>query len=491
MHSNNKKYLRPFFLVGLFSIIVIFAGEWQAAGALWVVILCLLPVMWAALQTSYLSLKIFCATALITETITVPMFYLQADRYAFGEHRPFGFTVLEAVPVFLILGLFLWLVVYLVKLSEGVIGRPVQWTDTRAPTASAGRAGDSARRQMPFFIGILLLMAISLPVKFWMFDMGIGIVGTPPPGLPFRLSGILFYLFNYIVPMIIGYFYLNTKRNSLLLALLVLVYAILIGLTSSSKGVVLLTTAPIIAFAWLDRRWTILSLSGFIAGFGVIIASVSRQIVHISDGLMTWSYTNLGTIETLRETLLRLEMSANMLFIFSDITKRVESFQGLLLSSQFNPDAVGGVWKLLLKAINNSWADLGHDAIHMEYLGYTIPIGFYGVAASLNSWMLMAVNKNLWMVLPFVIYTALTLIILEKNLMRVAHKYRLPLPIAQAVLFFTTFWFYTGPGTLEFRTLFVVSVIFSLLPVLHLGHHSARRARTNEVHHPGSSQQMR
>jgi hypothetical protein len=473
MRIKNKKYIHVLFaLGGLFSLFLLLAGKWDTAGALWVVMFSLLPALWVALSTSYLSLKIFCATALITQFITVPVFFLQADRYTFDNHRPFSFTTMETLPVFLILGMFLWLAASVVKISQSVIGKPVQWTDSSTHFYTAS----SVKHKPIFVIGIILLMAFSLPVKFWMFTMGIGIVGVSPPQLPFRLSGILVYTFGYIVPIGIGYLYHKTNRSSLLLSSLIAVYALLIGISSSSKGVVLLTTAPIIAFALLDRRWTILGVSGLLAGFGVILTSASREIVHISDGLTTGFFTNLGTIGTLAETLATLEWSPEMLLFFVDISKRVEGFQGLLLASRFNPDSVGGAWALFSKSIVGSWADLGHDAMHLEYLGYTIPYGFYNIAASLNAWMLMAANQNVLMVFPFVIYVALTLVILEKMLMRAAHKYRLPPQLAKVVLLLATLWFYTGPGTPEFIMLFTVSIIFGLLPALRLGH-TSRPAR--------------
>ncbi len=471
MRIKKNKYLRYLLvLAGLFSLILALAGKWQVAGALWVAIICLLPSVWVALRTSYLGLKIFCTTALITQVITAPVFYLQADRYAFGGHRPFGFTAMEALPIFLVLGLFLWLVACLVILCERVVGAPVQWADASLRAGGSALSAGAASRQTIFVIGIILLIAISLPVKLWMFEMGIGLTGAPSPQLPYRLSGILFYVFNSVIPLCIGYLYLKTHRKSLALALIISVYAVVIGLTAVSKGIVLLTIAPIIAFAWLDRRWAILGVSGFLVAFGVMVAAASREIVHISDGLTTGSFTGLGVLGTLVEVMARLEWSPEMLLIFADIAGRVEGFQGLLLASQFNPDTVGGAWAIFAKSINGNWADLGHDAMHLEYLGYTIPMGFYGVAASLNAWMLMAANQNLLMMLPFVLYAALTFVILEKMLMRIAHKYRLPLPLAQAVLFFVTLWFYTGPGTLEFRVLFTLSIVFGLLPALRLGH---------------------
>lgn len=465
---KNIFYL--FVLLCLVSLFLILADEWEAVGAFWIMIVCLLPAMWMALRTSYLSIKIFCATVLITQIITVPLFYLRPDRYLFDEHRPFSFTAVDALPIYLHLGIFLFLVATVLKVSQRLIGRPAQWTASRTiSNASGAMIAGRVRRQTMYVIAIFLLMLISLPVKFWMFDMGVGIVGAPPPRLPFRFSGILTYLFGYIIPLAIGYFYIKSKRNSLLLVLIISAYALLIGVSSSSKGIMLLTMAPIIAFAWFDRRWTILSLSGLMTGFGVLVVAASRQIVHISDGLTTGSFTELGTLGTLVKTFALLEWSPEMLFIFADITDRVEGFQGLLLASQFNSDAVGGAWNLFIKTINNGWISLDHDAMHLEYIGYTIPLGFYNIASSFNDWMFMATNKNPLMVLPFVAYAALTLIILERMIMRAAYKYRLSLHLAQAIVFLTTMWFYTAPGSREFLTLLLVSIIFGVLPAIRLG----------------------
>ena len=107
---------------------------------------------------------------------------------------------------------------------------------------------------------------------------------------------------------------------------------------------------------------------------------------------------------------------------------------------------------------------MGHDAMHIEYLGYTIPVGFYNVAASLNDWMMMATNRNIFMMLPFALYATTALILLEKSLWRASFKYRLALPIAQAILFTATMAFFVAPGSLEIRTLLSIIVLLMVLP---------------------------
>jgi hypothetical protein len=473
-----KSILYYWWIIALLIVILLLAGEGQTAGALGVVTVCLLPPLRVSLRTSYLSVKIFCATVLVTQVITVPMFYLLPDRYYFADHRPFSFTASEALPVFLILGLFLWLLVYFVRFSEKCFGAPVKFLKTnrglgnvgpsnmnKVAVSGARRIGIS-KRNLRYMITIVLLVVVMIPFNFWMFDMGIGLTGAAPPRLPYRLSGIFAYLQNYIFPGFLGYLYIKTKRRSFLLAVFLSVYALLLGICAVSKGVVLFVTAPIVAFAWLDKRWGILTFTILAAGFGVMMASSSRAIVHISDGFTTGSFTELGTLGTLEETFLRMEWSPERFLIFENIVGRIESFLGLFLASQFNPEAVGGAGAILIKVISNSWVDLGHDALHLEYLGYTIPLGFHNVAASFNAWMLMAVNNNILMVLPFAAYAAATLVILEKTLMRAAYKHRLPLNLAQSFLFFVTLWFYTGTGSEVFKALFSASVVLWFIAAL-------------------------
>lgn len=469
---NNRLIAYVLGIAGLFSLFLILVGEWEAASALWVTILCTLPAAWLALRTSYLGVKIFCATTLITQSITVPAFYLKADLYTLSDYRPFAFTAMDALPVYLILGLFLWLMVCVVKLTERAFGPPVKLdvVSLGVVMAAAATKPDRLSRNSTFVIGILLLMAISLPIKSWMFDMGIGLVGAPPPELPYRLSGVLFYSFNYLVPVAIGYQYIQTKRNSLLLALIMSLYAVLVGLASVSKGVPLMIIAPIIAFAWLDRRWAILGVSVIFTVLGVTIPVKAREIVLLATEVSSESFTDLGLLGTLAETLDQIFWSPSLLLAFVDIADRFEGFKGMFLASQFNTDAVGSSWDILLKVVSYGFlVELDHDAIHSEYLGHTLPIGFYGVGATLNSWMMMVVNKNILMVLPFAAHAAITLVLLEKTLMRAARKHRLPLRLAQSFLFLAACWFYTGPATLEFAVIFATSVILSFAPVLKVG----------------------
>lgn len=470
MRIKKHKVISNFlWVLGLFSLLLVLMNKWEMVGALWMVTFCLLPSMWLAMGTSYLGLKIYCATVLITQIVTLPSFYLQPDSYRFSNHRPFGFGALDALQAFLILGLFLWLLAFLVKIIECVYDSPLKQNAVANAMPDMDRRKEILSIHVPnhniIAISILCLMAISLPVKLWMFDMGVGLVGAPPPELPYRLSGILFYLFNYLVPFAVAYLYIKTKRNSLLLALTISVYAVLIGALSVSKSVVFIPIASIVAFAWLDRRPGILICGLILSGIGVLIVVGARAIVHVADGLD--SFTELGSLGTLMAVIVDFSWSPKMLLVFVDIASRFEGFQSMYLASQFDADAVGGAWNIFLKVSSfGQWGVVDHDAIHLEYLGYTYPKGFYGVAATFNSWMMMAVNKNNLMMLPFVIYAVTFLVVFEKTLKRVARKYSSPPAIEQSILFFAILWFYTGPANLTCFLFLAVSMIFSVFPVI-------------------------
>jgi hypothetical protein len=466
VRRDSQKYLKYLVSTACFaSLILIFLQEWAPAALIWVVLLSQLPAMLIAFRSKYLSLISFCLTSLITQIISVPVFYLDSDNYAFSAHRPFSFNISDAVPTILHLAVFQFLVASICIFFQRsiVANNGVEMISKRVPPTQyhVKKKHELSGKYIYF---ILLIIAFSLPAKFWMFDAGIGIVGTPPPRLPFRLTGILTYFFSWVIPLLIAYLYIKTSRNSIKLSLFISFYALMIGLLSSSKAVVLLVTFPIVLFAWVDRRWAIMILSACVAGLGAMIVEASRLIVHISDKSSTIAFTELGGIGTLVATLQYIEWSAALPRVFISVAGRIESFQGLYMASAFNADAVGGAFRIFLKAINGSWIDLGHDAIHIEFLGYTVPHGFYGVPASINAWMMMASNNNLIMIFPFVFYVASVILLLEKINLRLSCARGLTLPIRQAIIFFSILLFYTSPGGLEFLVLLIGLIIFALFP---------------------------
>jgi hypothetical protein len=460
-----------FYALTFLIIMLCFFDRSNIASALIIVLLCIQPSIYLASRTRYISLRLFCYITLITQLVTVPVFFLRSNDYEFSEYRPFGFSLTDIFPPFILLGIFLFLVAISVKLAQIIFGSPLHLPFLSQQVSDKDCLKNIVSKdEYPKIkiIGIFLAIVISLPLKFWMFDLGIGIVGVQPPLMPYKLSGILTYLFNMAVPILIGYLYIKTKRNSLVLALIIHAYSILIGVSAASKSAALFSIAPIFIFAFLDKRWIIFIFSILISGISILIASESREIIHIINGNSIEAYVDLGVIQTLFKTFQQLDWSWNLFFIYSSVVGRIFSFQDLWLSYNFNSEVVGGPISLFLSSIKTGLVRLDHDALHLEYLGHTIPYGFYGVGASLNSWMMMACNSALLMLLPFAIYAAATIIVLECSLMRVALKYEFSPNITNTLLFFFTLWFFAGPGSNEFLFIFISVIIFSYLPKLRL-----------------------
>lgn len=433
------------------------------------VVICLLPATWYALGTNYLTLKITCFTVLVTQIITVIQFYLQRNTYSFYNHRPFEFNALSGLEAFLILGVFLWILVFLVKMAGNIINFPFRYHRYIHSVSISNFSGEVVKinlQQNTFFsMSIILVIVLSLPIKLWMFNMGIGLVGVPPPQLPYKLSGILFYLFNYLVPILLAYLYIKTKRNSLSISFITSMYAVLIGILSVSKSVVLIPIAPIIAFAWLDKRWLIMFSSIFFASLGIMVVIAARSIVHTYDGFSMIAFIELGGVGTILEVFSNLSWSSEIYFVFIDLANRFEGFESMILASNFNSEAIGGSWNILLNLITfGTYSIIDHNSIHLEYFGYTLPSGIFGVGQTFNAWLLMAVNNNIFMILPFLIYASMVIIIFEDSILRASKKYLLSPAISNSILFFITMWFYTGPATLIFFIFLLFAVIFSILP---------------------------
>ena len=284
-----------------------FVGETQTLGAFWFVLLFLFPPAYIGFFSKNLALKVFCAIPFITQIISVPLFFITREEYAFYGHRPFEFTAIETAPVLLMVGIYMITVVFFVAIGSKLISllskkKSILIYGDKPRWSSNSSASVIANNKMKCFWGVVFLIAICVPIRSWMFNSGIAIAGTPPPILPYKLSGVLFYLFMYIVPLIIGYLYMNTSRDSYLLAILILSFAIFSGIASTSRGALLLTSMSVIYFAWIDRRWIILGISSSFIMVGFLLATASRVIVHISDGATTWSYNELGVVFTILET---------------------------------------------------------------------------------------------------------------------------------------------------------------------------------------------
>lgn len=313
------------------------------------------------------------------------------------------------------------------------------------------------------FVFIILLSAINL----WSYSNGVGLTGIEPPNLPFRLSGIIFYLMKYITPTVLAYLYFKTKRTWPLM-LLFLCYALIFGLCSVSKGAVIVIMFPVLVLAWLDGRKFMFAVASFGMLICISLAAGARTYVYaISDG-KTAADSSFGLF-TLLLTLLTDSNSLIFEYDFiplaiSQIAERIEGFNNLVMSQYYDPNAVVGAWGFILRMI---WADLvAFDTnLHsIQWQGNILPEGFYNGGSLLSNAVIIGNDGFEWIALSALV-TSIILIIIEKSCNRLKLRYEIfsllnvPVKFSLAFIFFTT----TG-GVVTFVYPFLLLFIFSYIP---------------------------
>ena len=101
---------------------------------------------------------------------------------------------------------------------------------------------------------------------------------------------------------------------------------------------------------------------------------------------------------------------------------------------------------MLTKVVHWGLIDLGHDAIHLEVLGYTVPKGFYNVSAGVLAYMLWAMGESWFFSLPFALLYALFLMIQEASLRVIAKRYAISSLYISPLLVVLTASYFISPG---------------------------------------------
>lgn len=465
-----------FVLMVLLSLLLALEDEGQTILAWWLATILLLPPLWLAFRSTFLTIRVILIIVFTTQLITVPGFFLNRDDFWLGEIKPFDYSAPEVAIIFLKVTIFLTSIcIFLQTISLYV-------PDINHQLA---RHSFQAHRSIPtvlkrpknawmYTLLLLLVIATIAPLNIWMFRNGFSLVGVEPPSLPFRLSGILHYFTKYIVPVALAYLYYKSPRT-LLPALLLLAYGLLLGLTSLSRSALVLVVLPILGLAWIEKKKVVL----FAIGVGLLISysliSRARDLVYfVADGI-SGALTDSGILLIAISLLGNLQLNFNLLSTaFMAILNRIEGFENLVLSSSYDPNAVsGGAFGFMLRIIWRPFAELDLDQHHLQWQGNTLPDGYVNGGALLSNMIIASNDSPLWILVAAMI-CAIVLFVLERSVRRIARRYSLPASIEFFVItILTIFFFIEGGGSVTFVLPLVLLIVVAWLP--RLGVHSVSR----------------
>jgi hypothetical protein len=465
--SISKKNLKVVALALLFifgiSIYLLLQGQTVAVATGLFVIVAFLPIYLASRLVKSALLQMLVGFACISQVINVPIFVISKDTYTYNGWsavRNFSFTIPEFVSIYSLLVFFLVVLVFCMALFTKLFNLPELPRSQNANKLPQRQAvSNQSRNNLLLLIVLLLIVA---PLNLWMFSKGISLVGISPPLMPFMLVGILHYLTAFIVPLVLAVLYSKTSR-AYAPAVLLMAYAFLLGATQVSKSAVLLVMLPVIYFAIKDRKYVLLGIAIFYTLGAIQIVMMLRNIVFVVTAGIAGADTTDGFMKAI-DILFNVGLeNFSVVDVFVMLANRIEGAQGIVLASQFNVDAIGGVAKAFKWLYFEGWDSLDVDSYHIEFIGHILPAGYMMVASGLLAKSLLITQSDPLYIVYFAINIALFLLLGEWISRTISVKYATR-DYYYIVGGIYILFLYIGIGTPAFLGLLAVLMLISLLP---------------------------
>lgn len=450
------------FIVGI-SFYLLSIGEDVAVVSGLFVTVAFLPIFLVSRFVDSIVLQMIVGISVFTQIVHVPMFVVRKDNYTdygWNAVKDFSFTVTEFIQIYSLLAFFLVVVIFYVAIFMKVFRfcqlPPSKIMENVKPHQA------TARKSLNYLILMTVLILLISNLNLWMFRNGISLTGIDPPSLPFRLVGILHYLTILILPLVLAVLYSKTSR-SYVSAIILMPYALLLGATQTSKGAVLIIMLPILYCAIKDRKYVLLGISS-------VFALTAVQIVVLLRGVVFSVVANKGSAESgdgLISAIGRLLDVGVTNFSFFDVFEmlinRIEGAQSIVLSYQFNVDAVGGVFEAFKWFYYDQWNVVDADTYHMEYIGVALPEGFVDMASSLLAKSLWMTHSQPLYIAIFAINVAFFILLGEWLARSISIKYAAREYFYIVGLVYVLF-FYTGSGSTLFLGLLTVLIFIAMMP---------------------------
>jgi hypothetical protein len=367
-------------------------------GAFWISLV-FVPVFgaitWPAIRSRNIVLQAFAVFMFIAQAIGAPFFWLNSSNYGgsgFGSVGSFQFDLGEFFLIYVWVAALYGALVWGTRKMDSYLwprrATVSQFLQQIQTTAAARTSHRTVRVYGALLVAFVAL--IMVPLNVFMSTNNIGTLGSLNDPLPYRLTGIMYYTRLYFAPLLIMLLFAKSSRSWMLVAL-TLGYALIAGLSSASRSVLLLSMFSVGYFAILDRQKVRLALTVVLGVLGFLLTSGSREYTYSSNAFvladafgMAWSIFLSGQI-TVFDTI-------------GGIANRLFGAQDMILAYQFVRE---DTWLAMVNYfMSGGRADaivpnLGRDLFDMDLEG----TGF-GVGIGTMAYLLILSHSNI-LVMPF------------------------------------------------------------------------------------------
>ncbi len=392
-------------------------------------------------------LKVICIFTFISHAITVPIFILSAEKFQYSHIKPFGFTGLEVLPILLVIGVFLFLLLLFTLALSGQFKGYIK--DIKLPLKVM-----QARNSLTPYLAILLIIIPFFFVNYWSFMNGISIVGLEPPKLPYRIVGITHYLTKYIIPLLIVYFYLKTKRP-LFLTVTIVIYSFYVGMTGVTKVPLLLTVAPVLWLLFLERKVKTLVFICLLTIVFIHIITISREYVFVKDYIDLHGDVFDVLFLGLEGKVTDINFTTTLVGIFD----RVDGFNNIVMSYYY--DATGNILATLSKFVY-PFIQMDMDLHHIQWQGGIPPEGFVNIGGMLSHVIILS-NSNILLTLISALIIATILFIFERGVGYASYIFNFNEIFGKIIIIMFTLSYY---AELSLTFNFWVWILFFILAII-------------------------
>ena len=410
------------------------------------------------------SIRSFFKFSFLFILIGIISFYSYPEHYKYQNLREFFFKGTEVIEVIIPIALFFFgLTVFTIILKKFFINNPINKKNLINNVSSL----DNINSKFILYILVFIIL-LALPINFFAFYNGIGLTGSTPPNLPFKLTGIIVYFTKFLIPLLLGFFYIQKKNFFLLNFLLVTIYLLFINATTSSKGPLTIFFVIIIFYHFMNKNYLYVFFSIIVICIGFEVATFFRTItMQVQDGFSIAANTNYNIFETFIIFLNDFQ-NIEILKLLDNVTSRFLSFKGLVLSTVVDPNNFGGAFNVFLHTIDIRLGNLDGQLLQQEVIGYIPPTGHYNSPSDFFSFLIWSTNISFFYYFLFIIYAYLYLVIQENIIIRIGEKYSISSIYLKTIIYLMTLGFISGPSYHILNNIFILLLLFSIIPKIRL-----------------------
>ena len=216
---------------------------------------------------------------------------------------------------------------------------------------------------------------------------------------------------------------------------------------------------PVLFLTFIEGNYLKLAIFSIIVGILFNYILEARGYVYVITSAAGHADLSLSLPELIKTIFLNRGL-INPVEGLMSLLSRIDGTQQVILGSQFNPDVVGGPLQMFANRFL-MFDNINNDLYHLEWMGQTLPNGFWA-GGGLTSTLLLIANNNYFILFGLCFVVACFILLGEIFVRYVIRVIGDNLAGTLSAVFYVAI-FYTMFGSPRFYVLLFISIFFLFL----------------------------